>query len=215
MFPNLASFLWPAGLLGIILSETSCTAMKVRGPFAKLILLVTKTFAFWTAVLLTVCYVDSTLGYMFAPCTIEKLKLAFTPALCILAILGFFVAAWVCLSAPNRVAATNDETGRGESPTWAEKATWSEIKAAWTEWYKQCQKNEAPQGRALRMWAGTLALCAGVCLMSICIEVEANHPMSFHRVVAGFRPAHQSSAVKSAAAGRTPARPAHRLVGNQ
>ena len=106
MLPHLISFLWRVGLLGIILSETSWVTTKVRGSLARKMLQFTQLLGFWTTVLLTVCYVDSSVGLLISPCNLNELKVAFTPALCILAVVGFVVAIWVSLSSRSPVKAT-------------------------------------------------------------------------------------------------------------
>jgi hypothetical protein len=198
MLPHLVSFLWRVGLLGIILSETSWVTTKVRGSLARKMLQFTQLLGFWTTVLLTVCYVDSSVGLLISPCNLNELKVVFTPALCILAVVGFVVAIGVNVSSRRPVKATASVATRDEKPTWNENANWDEIKAAWMAWHAPRRDNETPRGRAFRTWAGTLALCAAVCLMSVCIEVEADQPISIPRVMSGFRRTHVPPAAKRA-----------------
>jgi hypothetical protein len=184
VFSCLTAFLWRAGLLGIVLAGSRGAAKDVHGGFAKMILLLTQAFTFWTTVLLTVCYVDSTLGWQLAPCRIEQLNRALPPALCTLAMVGFFVAAWVYLIASRPAAVANRPD---EKSKWNEKAASEEIRAVWTGWFKRCEGGENTNGRVLRAWASTLALCAGVCLMSICVEAEAEAGQDCSRQQAGPR----------------------------
>jgi hypothetical protein len=208
MLTCLTSFLWRAGLLGIVLAGSRGAAKDVRSGFAKAILLFTQAFAFWTTVLLTVCYVDSTLGSRIAPCSIEQLKRALTPALCTLAIVGFFVAAWVWLFALRPAAVAN---GPDEKPKRNGKDAWEEFRTMWTGWYKRCQRSGYANSRILRAWASTLALCAGVCLMSICVEAEAEQ--DYRPQQAG--PRHSRCEFRHLAVGCARRSPQHSISANE
>jgi hypothetical protein len=111
----------------------------------------------------------------------------FNLVLMFLGIGGFIVAALFYLSAVRPVATADSTTTYNKKPTWDEKATWPEIKALWMEWYERCQEMEAPKQKALCSWGRTMALCAGLCLVGILLEVQYNQLISIDNILAGFR----------------------------
>lgn len=58
---------------------------------------------------------------------------------------GLFLLASLCLLDEKAAATSNSTRNWSQKPTWHKRAKWPEIKAAWTQWYVQCQKREAPQ----------------------------------------------------------------------
>lgn len=70
--------------------------------------------------------------------------------------------------------------------TESEKALWLQLKAALMELYSRYELKESPKQKALRSWAGTLVICAGLCMIGILLEVEFNQRISMDQVFAGF-----------------------------
>lgn len=70
--------------------------------------------------------------------------------------------------------------------TESERALWLQLKAALMELYSRYEVKETPKQRALRSWAGTLVICAGLCMIGVLLEVEFNRHISIDEVIAGF-----------------------------
>jgi hypothetical protein len=60
----------------------------------------------------------------------------------------------------------------------SEKAAWNQIKVAIMDLYMRFDHEETPKQKALRSWAGTLVICAGLCMIGILLEVQYNQPIT-------------------------------------
>jgi hypothetical protein len=67
-----------------------------------------------------------------------------------------------------------------------EKATWNQIKAALIDLYSRYESRESARQKALRSWAGTLTICAGLCMIGILLEVRYNQLISVKSIVGGL-----------------------------
>ena len=179
MLAYLTAFLWRVGLLGIVLAETSCVVAKVRGGVATKMLQCTCALAFGTTVLLTICYAGSFCGHIVTPHNTAQVESILTPALCVLAVVGFLTATLTCFARRKSAVPKSAPVAKTPAPSYRQNATWEEIKEAWTQAYTQNSKTESRRQKALRQWAGTLALCAGVCLLATCVEVMWSNPGDF------------------------------------
>jgi hypothetical protein len=106
---------------------------------------------------------------------------------------GFLVAASVCFSIGRLLQVRSSIATEDESPGWYGTRTWDEVKATFTVWYARCQEREAANRRTILSWARTLTLCAGLCLLGVCLEVEFGQTVSVSQIVAGLRQPHTAS----------------------
>jgi hypothetical protein len=74
-----------------------------------------------------------------------------------------------------------------------ERAAWNRLKIAIMELYSRYESTETPKQKALRSWTGTLAICAGLCMIGIVLEVRYNAMISARTVVSGLTGEHQLS----------------------
>ena len=65
-------------------------------------------------------------------------------------------------------------------------------------WQTPHPANETPRGKLFARGRERLSLCAAVCLMSVCIEVEADQPISLPRIMSGFGRTHLPPAANHA-----------------
>jgi hypothetical protein len=71
-------------------------------------------------------------------------------------------------------------------PAIDEKAVWLQLKAALVDLYSRYEARESPRQKALRSWAGTLVICAGLCMIGILLEVEYNQFISIDQLLSSF-----------------------------
>ncbi|MCE5268236.1 MAG: hypothetical protein LLG00_10165 [Planctomycetaceae bacterium] len=64
--------------------------------------------------------------------------------------------------------------------------SWDNVKTAVAGRYARYERKEGPWQRALRSWAGTLIICAGMCMVGVALEVQYNRPITVKNVVSGF-----------------------------
>jgi hypothetical protein len=74
-----------------------------------------------------------------------------------------------------------------------ERAAWNRLKIAIMELYSRYESTETPKQKALRSWTGTFAICAGLCMIGIVLEVRYNTMISARTVVSGLAGEHQLS----------------------
>jgi hypothetical protein len=67
-----------------------------------------------------------------------------------------------------------------------ERAAWNRLKIAIMELYSRYESTETPKQKALRSWTGTLAICAGLCMIGIVMEVRYNTMITTRSVVSGL-----------------------------
>jgi hypothetical protein len=67
-----------------------------------------------------------------------------------------------------------------------ERAAWNRLKVAILELYSRYESTETPKQKALRSWAGTLTICAGLCMIGIVLEVRYNAMISTRTIVSGL-----------------------------
>jgi hypothetical protein len=75
-----------------------------------------------------------------------------------------------------------------------DKVVWDEIKATWTEWDTHCKESKLPKQKTLLSWGRTFALCTGLCLIGVLLEVEFDCSVTVDHILAGLIPSH--SAIK-------------------
>ena len=103
---------------------------------------------------------------------------------------GLFLLASLCLLDEKAAATSNSTRNWSQKPTWHKRAKWPEIKAAWTQWYVQCQKREAPRRKTLLSWGRTMALCAAICIVGVFLKVELDEQVSASRIWSSFKHSH-------------------------
>lgn len=74
-----------------------------------------------------------------------------------------------------------------------ERAAWNRLKVAIMELYSRYESTETPKQKALRSWAGTLTICAGLCMIGIVLEVRYNSMISTRNIVSGLTGEHRVS----------------------
>jgi hypothetical protein len=67
-----------------------------------------------------------------------------------------------------------------------ERAAWNRLKIAILELYSRYESTETPKQKALRSWAGTLVICAGLCMIGIVLEVRYNNVITTRTVVSSL-----------------------------
>lgn len=100
----------------------------------------------------------------------------------------FFLGLAVCIFAGlicYAIASSIKATKPLESPA-NERAAWEQIKTALLELHSRYESTETPKQKALRSWAGTLLICAGLCMIGILMEVEYDRVISADSIFAGF-----------------------------
>lgn len=83
--------------------------------------------------------------------------------------------------------ATFSKSARTETTT-GETVAWNNIKTALIGLYSQYEKKETSKQRALRSWAGTMVICAGICMIGVLLEAKYNQLITVETIVAGFVP---------------------------
>ncbi len=94
----------------------------------------------------------------------------------------------VCFLAGCRAAdRSNSAVEEGENAAAKhEKAKWREMKTLWLQWYAQCQEQAFLKQKALLSWGRTLVICALLCLVGVCLEVQFSEPISVDKIFAGL-----------------------------
>jgi hypothetical protein len=114
----------------------------------------------------------------------------FTATLYFLGMAGCLVAASVCLSIGRLLKVRSSVATEDENPAWYGTRTWDEMKATFIVWYVRCQEREAANRKTILSWARTLLLCAGLCLIGVCLEVQFDQTITSSQIVAGLRQPH-------------------------
>jgi hypothetical protein len=68
----------------------------------------------------------------------------------------------------------------------SEHERWEQIKMAILDLHSRYESTESPKQKALRSWAGTLVICAGLCMIGILLEVRYNSFISPKTVISGW-----------------------------
>jgi hypothetical protein len=106
---------------------------------------------------------------------------------------AFIVSATACLTIGKRMSrnAKVDISDLREASlsvlTSGQNPTWDQVRALWIKWYARCQEKAVLKQKAIYSWARTLALCAMLCIIGVLLENEFDEPISFSRILAGFR----------------------------
>jgi hypothetical protein len=87
----------------------------------------------------------------------------------------------VCYALANREKTVNPNQLSAD-----EKKIWTQIKSVMCELNSRYEKKMTRKQLILRSWAGTFAICAGLCLVGIVMEVKYRHPINTKNVVAAF-----------------------------
>ncbi|MFZ1933245.1 MAG: hypothetical protein WCB27_22115 [Thermoguttaceae bacterium] len=74
-----------------------------------------------------------------------------------------------------------------------ERAAWNRLKIAIMELYSRYESTETSKQKSLRSWAGTLVICAGLCMIGIVLEVRYNTMISARSIVSGLTGEHHVS----------------------
>ena len=100
----------------------------------------------------------------------------------------FFLGLSVCIFAGLLCFALAKSAKRVPStqPFPSEKAAWNQIKEAITELYSRFDREETPRQKTLRSWAGTLVICAGLCMIGILLEVQYNQPITLQYIASCY-----------------------------
>jgi hypothetical protein len=110
-----------------------------------------------------------------------------TLALYFLGLAGFVVAASVCLSIGRLLKVHSSVATFDEDPAWFGMTSWDEVKSTFIVWYVRCQAREFDNRRTILSWARTLLLCAGLCCIGVCLELEFDETVSLSQIIADFR----------------------------
>jgi len=95
-------------------------------------------------------------------------------------------AGLICFSVAKSIQKKERQADRANQPAIDEKVAWLQIKSALADLYSRYELRESPKQKALRSWAGTLVICAGLCMIGILLEVEYNQFISFDQVLSGL-----------------------------
>jgi hypothetical protein len=105
----------------------------------------------------------------------------FTAAIFFLGLAVCIFAGLLCLGTARAI-----KVSQTVQPPADEKATWNQIKAALIDLYSRYESRETARQKALRSWAGTLTICAGLCMIGILLEVRYNEMISVKSVIGGL-----------------------------
>jgi hypothetical protein len=106
---------------------------------------------------------------------------------------AFILSATACLTVGKRMSrnAKVDISDLREASlsvlTSGQNPTWDQVRALWIKWYARCQEKAVLKQKAIYSWARTLALCAILCVIGVLLECEFDEPISFSRILSGFR----------------------------
>lgn len=78
-----------------------------------------------------------------------------------------------------------------------DRLAWYQIKAAMRDLYSRYEIRETPLQHSLRSWAGTLVICAGLCLIGIVLEVEYDQRISVDNIFSGLTGEHPVSTCRA------------------
>lgn len=95
-------------------------------------------------------------------------------------------AGLVCWTMARSIKKAQKRASHVDRPAIDEKVMWLELKAALADLYSRYELRESPRQKSLRSWAGTLIICAGLCMIGILIEVEYGQTITIDRICAGF-----------------------------
>jgi hypothetical protein len=105
-------------------------------------------------------------------------------------------AGLVCWTMARSIRKSAQELKQQNKPAINEKAIWLELKTALADLYSRYEIRESPKEKLLRSWAGTLVICAGLCMIGILMEVEYKQTVTIDRIIASFvGPQHVSVSV--------------------
>jgi hypothetical protein len=134
--------------------------------------------------------------------TIKGQKTMFTATFYFLGAAAFLLAAAACLSTAKRLSQSVEldlaafrvalvclSTGDAK-PTKEKKAKRHGTSPLWMNWYARCQEKAFSKQKAMCSWTRTLALCAALCVVGVVLEAEFDEPITFSRLLAGFRLPH-------------------------
>jgi len=96
------------------------------------------------------------------------------------------VAGLVCFLLAMSIKAKKDKQAPTITLSLNEKEFWKEIKSAMTELYSDYESKENLRMRVLRSWAGTLLICAGLCLIGVVLEVEYDQTITADNIFSGL-----------------------------
>ena len=105
----------------------------------------------------------------------------FTAALFFMGLAVCIFAGLVCYGTARAIKVT-----QATQPSTDERATWNQIKAALIDLYSRYESRETAKQKALRSWAGTLTICAGLCMIGILLEVRYNELITPKSIIGGL-----------------------------
>ena len=105
----------------------------------------------------------------------------FTATLFFMGLAVCIFAGLVCYATARAIKVT-----QATQPPAAERATWNQIKAALIDLYSRYESRENARQKALRSWAGTLTICAGLCMIGILLEVRYNELITPKSIIGGL-----------------------------
>jgi hypothetical protein len=115
-------------------------------------------------------------------------------AIVFLALAGLMVLVLICTSLLRRLGRIHKGWPTEATAPRNDKVVWDEIKATWTEWDTHCKESKMPRKKALLSWGRTFALCTGLCLIGVLLEVEFDCSVTVDHILAGLIPSR--SAIK-------------------
>jgi hypothetical protein len=93
-------------------------------------------------------------------------------------------AGLVCYALAKSVKAASASQVNQVSPS--EMASWNRLKPALVELHSRYETKETAKERALRSWAGTLVICAGLCMIGILLEARYNSFITVKNICSGL-----------------------------
>jgi hypothetical protein len=108
-------------------------------------------------------------------------------ALFFLGLASCIVAASVCLSIGRLMHVNNSITKGDTEPAWDKEKAWDEMKAAFFVWYVRYMNRESENRQKVLSWARTFLLCAGLCLIGVCVQVEMDEAASIPNIAAHIK----------------------------
>lgn len=93
-------------------------------------------------------------------------------------------AGLVCYASAKSVKAASASQVNQVSPS--EMASWNRLKAALVELHSRYEVKETAKEKALRSWAGTLVICAGLCMIGILLEARYNSFITVKTICSGL-----------------------------
>lgn len=104
----------------------------------------------------------------------------------VLGLAACIVGGLVCISMARSIKMAKKDALDVNRPPIDEKALWLQLKGALIDLYNRYETQETRRQRALRSWAGTLVICAGLCAIGMVLELEYRQAISLDEIFSGM-----------------------------